>query len=156
MNKTDKLAQEQFGGDLEQTISHIMQNFETKELNEYVMEFNQEQSDIFLGLLAKEINIKIPEKAKKAIAERSFYMAALDMTEKDLDSIDLGSYKKDIAKKIMILLVVAVGTPCISFFLPQHQNVVIAVGVLSTNVLVLPLAQKIIEFMRIRKLKKIR
>ena len=156
MNKTDKLAQEQFGGDLEQTISHIMQNFETKELNEYVMEFNQEQSDIFLGLLAKEINIKIPEKEKKAIAERSFYMAALDMTEKDLDSIDLGSYKKDIAKKIMILLVVAVGTPCISFFLPQHQDAVIAVGVLSTNFLVWPLAQKIIEFMRIRKLKKIR
>ena len=153
MNKTDKLAQEQFGGDLEQTIFHIMKNFETKELNEYVMEFTKEQSNIFLGLLAKEVE-KIPEKEQKAIVERSFDMAALGMTKKDLDSVDLGSYKKDIAKKIMILLVVAVGTPCISFFLPQHQDAAIAVGVLSTNFLVLPLAQKIIDFMRIRKLKK--
>ena len=48
MNKTDKLALEQFDGDVEKAIYHIMKDFETDQLNEYVLDFTKEQSNIFL------------------------------------------------------------------------------------------------------------
>lgn len=106
MNKIEILANEKFAGDLTAAIVYVMDNFDSEQLNEYVLEFNREQSDIFLGLLSGRINKYIPDNQKRRIVEENFDLAKIDLSKEEVNQMEVNPYKAKIGKDLLKLLII--------------------------------------------------
>jgi len=157
VNKTDKLAQELFDGDLEKAIIHILDTFETEPLNEYLMDFNKEQAGIFWGILGKRTAERVPEDVIKATVELVYDLASLEMEEDEVRNATVNPFGKIVLKKSCIILAIAIATPCLAYLVPglnEASGAILSIGGLLTTSFALSIATNIISFFKFRKVKK--
>lgn len=157
MNKTDKLAQELFDGDLEKTMNYILDTFETEPLNEYILDFRKEQASIFLKVMTNRVVERVPEDVRRNTVSMVFDLASLKMEEDDVRNATENPFKKTVLKKTCIILAIAVLTPCLAYLVPvfnESSEVVLSFGGLLTTSFALSLAYDLVSFFKFRKVKK--
>jgi len=157
MNKTDKLAQEQFGGDQEAAVRHIIRTFETEELNEYASDFNKEQAVLLLKIIAELATSCLSKEEIADIAGENYILSQLGMTKEEVCSAEQNPFERNLIRRLLILLMVVavpIGIAVLFSDLGITMELAASISGILISIMVIPLGEDTIKYFKFRKLKK--
>lgn len=112
MPLTQKIADEQFDGDIQQAVIHILHTYANEELNVYIHEWGPEESRLALNHMWESAQEKLGEKGIKDCLKNAVLLEELEMTEEDVLSAP-NPFKKKIWKQLGVLAAACVGVPVV-------------------------------------------
>ena len=107
---TQKIADEQFDGDIQQAITYILHAYANEELNEFIHEWGSEESRIALDHIWSSVKERVGEKEAINYLKDAAALDELGMTEEDVIAAP-NPYKKKVWIQLCVLAAVCVSVP---------------------------------------------
>ena len=156
MTNLEKLAEDKFQGNKEEAIRDIIENASKEELDKYIEDFTQQEADLFLKFIFK--NVKGSKKTMFSEVKKERLLQSLNLTEEEAIKKQKNPYKKKLLKSILSLLLVEaiiVGL-CVTMKDSETVNSILEVAAPAvTGLLACDVTRKLIPYLKFRKLKKI-
>ena len=92
MTNLEKLAEDKFQGNKEEAIRDIIENASKEELDKYIEDFTQQEADLFLKFIFK--NVKGSKKTMFSEVKKERLLQSLNLTEEEAIKKQKNPYKK--------------------------------------------------------------
>ncbi len=164
MNKTQKLADEKFNGDINEAIKYVLHNTRGDEMLEYINEWTPDQARFALDYIYQLGEEKMGKKGLRRMIDEEVSLEALGVTREEVLTSAVNPYASPLRKKLLIIVLafviigIATVVPGLLEIPSDYETVISVVAVIASGVLVcavlLTIFNDISGFFRYRSLKK--
>lgn len=152
LRNLDKLANERFNGDIEATLNYLLFNTDGVYIDDYVEEFNKEETRKVLEIMKKTVMYAYGGKKNyNSVRDIEIGLHAFELTREEVLNAPQNPYKTKLGKSFLSMLIGLAGILALNAVpgvnLPILSSTII--GILSLNVV-----QKLNNYQKFKNLKK--
>lgn len=154
MRKIDRLAQEKFNGDIQETIKYLLHNSQSSEFHEYINEMTEAEASYTLDCIEEHTIEKVGGiENYKALYKREEQINSLNMTFEEVRDAKTNPFKKKLIKSLIGMFIIQ-GLSISLMLLGDSGPMLGTIVATSSGLWAMAVASNLIDFLKFKKVKK--